>query len=70
MDEPLGALDKKLCEQMQLEISRLHKKLGFTVDTGVIKKEHRTQENSSMIITEDEKRLYNYLKKLEKKSLA
>ena len=31
MDEPLGALDKKLREQMQLEISRLHKKLGFTV---------------------------------------
>ena len=31
MDEPLGALDKKLREQMQLEISRLHQKLGFTV---------------------------------------
>lgn len=31
MDEPLGALDKKLREQMQLEISRLHKKIGFTV---------------------------------------
>lgn len=31
MDEPLGALDKKLREQMQFEISRLHKKLGFTV---------------------------------------
>jgi len=31
MDEPLGALDKKLREQMQLEISRLHRKLGFTV---------------------------------------
>jgi len=31
MDEPLGALDKKLREQMQLEISKLHKKLGFTV---------------------------------------
>lgn len=31
MDEPLGALDKKLREQMQLEISRLHKALGFTV---------------------------------------
>jgi len=31
MDEPLGALDKKLREQMQLEITRLHKKLGFTV---------------------------------------
>ncbi len=31
MDEPLGALDKKLREQMQFEITRLHKKLGFTV---------------------------------------
>jgi len=31
MDEPLGALDKKLREQMQYEITRLHKKLGFTV---------------------------------------
>ena len=31
MDEPLGALDKKLREQMQLEITRLHNKLGFTV---------------------------------------
>jgi len=31
MDEPLGALDKKLREQMQYEISRLHEALGFTV---------------------------------------
>ncbi len=31
MDEPLGALDKNLREQMQYEITRLHKKLGFTV---------------------------------------
>jgi putative spermidine/putrescine transport system ATP-binding protein len=31
MDEPLGALDKKLREQMQYEITRLHKELGFTV---------------------------------------
>jgi len=31
MDEPLGALDKKLREQMQYEIKRLHAKLGFTV---------------------------------------
>jgi putative spermidine/putrescine transport system ATP-binding protein len=30
MDEPLGALDKNLREQMQLEIKRLHKKIGFT----------------------------------------
>ena len=31
MDEPLGALDKKLREQMQFEIKRLHQQLGFTV---------------------------------------
>ncbi|CAM5791631.1 ABC transporter ATP-binding protein [Castellaniella caeni] len=31
MDEPLGALDKKLREQMQFEITSIHKKLGFTV---------------------------------------
>ena len=31
MDEPLGALDKKLREQMQFEITQLHKRLGFTV---------------------------------------
>jgi putative spermidine/putrescine transport system ATP-binding protein len=31
MDEPLGALDKNLREQMQDEIKRLHKDLGTTV---------------------------------------
>ena len=31
MDEPLGALDRKLREQMQTEIARLHKELGVTV---------------------------------------
>ncbi|WP_299988806.1 ABC transporter ATP-binding protein [uncultured Ruegeria sp.] len=31
MDEPLGALDKKLREHMQLEIMHLHKNLGATV---------------------------------------
>lgn len=31
MDEPLGALDKKLREQMQYEITRLHETIGFTV---------------------------------------
>ena len=31
MDEPLGALDKKLREYMQLEIRRLHAKLGITM---------------------------------------
>ncbi|MFO1058113.1 MAG: ABC transporter ATP-binding protein [Dongiaceae bacterium] len=31
MDEPLGALDKQLREQMQIEIRRLHRELGVTV---------------------------------------
>ena len=31
MDEPLGALDKQLREQMQLEIKHLHEELGVTV---------------------------------------
>jgi putative spermidine/putrescine transport system ATP-binding protein len=30
MDEPLSALDKKLREQMQLEVRRLHDRLGLT----------------------------------------
>ena len=30
MDEPLGALDKKLREGMQLEIKRIHRELGIT----------------------------------------
>lgn len=31
MDEPLGALDKKLREQLQTEITQLHKRLGITI---------------------------------------
>ena len=31
MDEPLGALDKQLREQMQYEIKRLHERFGITV---------------------------------------
>jgi putative spermidine/putrescine transport system ATP-binding protein len=31
MDEPLGALDKQLREQMQLEVRRLHERLGVTM---------------------------------------
>ena len=31
MDEPLGALDKRLREQMQLEIRRIHTELGITM---------------------------------------
>ncbi len=31
MDEPLGALDKKLRQEMQIEISRLHRESGITM---------------------------------------
>jgi putative spermidine/putrescine transport system ATP-binding protein len=31
MDEPLGALDKKLREEIQLEIRKLHHRLGVTI---------------------------------------
>ncbi|SDV50590.1 ABC transporter ATP-binding protein [Chitinasiproducens palmae] len=31
MDEPLGALDKKLRDHMQLEIKRIHRELGTTI---------------------------------------
>jgi putative spermidine/putrescine transport system ATP-binding protein len=31
MDEPLGALDRKLREQMQIEIVRLHRELGVSI---------------------------------------
>ncbi len=31
MDEPLGALDKQLRESLQLEIKRLHERLGVTI---------------------------------------
>src|SRR5690606_42131673 len=31
MDEPLGALDKQLREQMQLDIRALHSRLGLTI---------------------------------------
>jgi spermidine/putrescine ABC transporter ATP-binding subunit len=31
MDEPLGALDKNLREQMQFELKRLHSELGITI---------------------------------------
>jgi ABC-type Fe3+/spermidine/putrescine transport system ATPase subunit len=31
MDEPLGALDRRLRQQMQLEIKRMHRAIGVTV---------------------------------------
>ena len=30
LDEPLGALDLKMCKEMQIELKELHKKLGMT----------------------------------------
>ncbi len=50
-------------------IKKAFKKLGFNVDTNVIKKNHRTQENSKMVLTTEEERLFYYLRKLEKDSL-
>lgn len=50
-------------------IKKAFKKIGFNVDLSVIKKEHRTQENSHMIVTREEMKLFKYLKKLERKSL-
>jgi len=44
------------------------KKLGLNVNLDVMKKSHRTQENSRIVLTENELRLYKYLEKLERKS--
>ncbi|MGE5340095.1 MAG: hypothetical protein ACM3SY_01320 [Candidatus Omnitrophota bacterium] len=49
-------------------IKKAFKKLGFNVNPEAIKEDSRTQENSGVVLTQDEKRLYDYLKKLEKKS--
>lgn len=49
-------------------ITNAFKKLGFKVNLDVIKREHQTQKNSSILITREEMRLYRYLKKLEKQS--
>ena len=51
------------------DFKKAFKKLGFTVKAEVIKQGHRTQENSGIVLTEEEKRVYNYLKKLEIQSL-
>lgn len=50
------------------EIKNAFKKLGFSINMDVIKKEYRTQKNSQIITSSDEQKLYRYLKKLEKKS--
>lgn len=43
--------------------------LGFDVDLDIINPEHRTQEQSRIMITEDEKRLYKILQKIEKEEI-
>jgi len=49
-------------------LDKAFKKLGFTIKTDVIKRDHQTQKNSGIVLTENESRLYAYLKKLELKS--
>jgi hypothetical protein len=49
-------------------IKRAFKKLGFTVDMSVIHKDEQTQRNSRIVLTQDEQKLYNILRRLEKKS--
>ncbi len=46
------------------------KKLGFNIDFNLIRSGHRTQKNSGIILTESERRLLNYLQKLEKRSCS
>ena len=46
------------------------KKIGLNINLNVVKTSHRTQENSSIVLTEEEIKLYKLLKKLEKKSLS
>ncbi len=46
-------------------IEKAFKKLGFTVNPDVIKQDRQTQKNSRIVLTQDEKRLYRLLTKLE-----
>ncbi|MBN2346662.1 MAG: hypothetical protein JXO51_09765 [Candidatus Aminicenantes bacterium] len=50
-------------------IRKAFKKIGFTVDTGVIRREEQTQRNSRIVLTADELRLYKVLQRLERNSL-
>lgn len=54
----------------KVHIKKGFKKLGFNVNIDVTKTKYRTQKNSQLVITSTEKRLYNYLKKLEKQSCS
>ena len=45
MDEPLSALDKKLREEMQIEVRHLHQRLGMT--TVYVTHDQRSEEHTS-----------------------
>jgi len=45
-------------------------KIDFDIELNIIKPEQRTQKKSRMLITNEEKRLYNVLKELEAESLG
>ncbi len=49
-------------------VKKAFKKIGFNIDMALIKRNYRTQSNSKIVLTDDEKRLYKVLKQLEKKS--
>jgi putative spermidine/putrescine transport system ATP-binding protein len=53
MDEPLSALDKKLREEMQLEIRRLHRELGVTMV-------YVTHDQSEAMTLSDRVALFNH----------
>jgi putative spermidine/putrescine transport system ATP-binding protein len=53
MDEPLGALDKKLREQMQLEIKRLHRELGMSII-------YVTHDQEEALVMSDRIAVFNY----------
>ncbi|MFV0475924.1 MAG: ABC transporter ATP-binding protein [Pikeienuella sp.] len=59
MDEPLGALDKQLREQMQLDIRRLHHELGLTI-VFVTHDQHEALTMSDRIAVFDRGRIQQY----------
>jgi hypothetical protein len=50
-------------------VIRAFKKLGFNVKMDTIKKSYQTQKNCQLVLSAEENKLYNLLKKLEKKCL-
>ncbi len=49
-------------------VNRAFKKIGFSVDMAVIRREEQTQKGSRIVLTADEERLYKVLKMLERES--